>query len=155
MKTTRLFPVAFLLAGCATVERMNEQNAAARVQVAALQSQAVVGAEWARTQAAASVAQSQAMSDVATTVAWSAQLPWVVGLVCLTVVILAIIWWRVAVLATNGDYAQPRILPTSAEWAAMQDFARERGGQIVTTPDGDVMLDVDGRRSRLRIAQKR
>lgn len=154
MKTTRLFPVAFLLAGCATVERMNEQNAAARVQVAALQSQAVVGAEWARTQAAASVAQSQAMSDVARNAAWSAQLPWVVLAVCLTVVILAIIWWRGRVAErtiTQGSH----IIPPPPYWAAMQDFARERGGQIVTTPDGDVMLDVDGRRSRLRIAQKR
>lgn len=156
MRTIRLLPVAFLLAGCDSMVQMNAQSNAARVQVAALQSQAVVGAEWARTQAAASVAQSQAMSEVARTVAWSSQLPWVVMAVCATVIIVAMIYWRgrVAVGATGQAYPSATVLPPPAHRAAMQDFARAQGGQLVETPDGRILLQIDGRRRPLRITAK-
>ncbi len=164
MRTIRVFPVALLLAGCDSLVQMNANSNAARVQVAALQSQAIVGAEWARTQAAASVAQSQAMSEVARTVAWSSQLPWVVGAVCVTVIIVAILYWRgrVAVGATGPVYPPALYLPMPTPQAkvlpqqrkALQDFAREQGGQVVWTPEGTPLLQVDGQRRQLRITAK-
>lgn len=167
MTTIRLsvVPVALLLAGCDSMAQMNAANNDARVQIAALQSQAQVGAEWARTQAAASVAQSQAMSEVATNAAWASQLPWVVMAVCVTVVVLGYFWYR-----SRVDVYQPqaypqaqilppppptaRVLPTPEQWQAAQDFARTQGGQLVETPDGRILLQVDGRRRQLRITAK-
>lgn len=154
-------PVALLLAGCSEMVQMNAQTNAARVQVAALQSQAQVGAEWARTQAAASVAQSQAMSEVATNAAWASQLPWVVMAVCVTAIILGYFWYRSRVVTYQPQAQPPMVLPTQpaarvlpAQWQAAQDFAREQGGQLVETPDGRILLQVDGQRRQLRITAK-
>lgn len=152
---------ALLLAGCESMERMSANNAAARVNVAALQSQAVVGAEWARTQAVASAAQAQAMSEVARTVAWSSQLPWVIGLVCLTVIVVAIIYWRGRIAEQSVGSGQPRItvLPPPArvlppQRRAVEDFARAHGEQIAWTPEGKPLLQVDGQWRQLRITAK-
>ena len=157
----KFIPFTLLLAGCESMERMNANNAASRIQVAALQSQAVVGAEWARTQAAASVAQSQAMSEVATNAAWAAQLPWVVLALCLTVIAVAVIYWRGRVaVQLAGEYPQARILPPPAQvlprpqYKAMQDFAQAHGGQIVWTNGTPIFQQSDGRRRQLRITTK-
>jgi hypothetical protein len=158
-------PVALFVSGCDSMVQMNAQSNAARVQVAALQSQATVGAEWARTQAAASVAQAQAMSEVAQTVAWSSQLPWVVTACCLTVIVVAYIWYRSRVAYPPPTQPYPpaqilppppraKVLPTPAERQAALQFAHSHGGQVVWTPEGTPHLQVDGRRIPLRITAK-
>jgi uncharacterized protein YceK len=163
MKIRNVLPIALLLAGCDSMVQMNAQTNAARVQVAALQSQAVVGAEWARTQAAVSVAQANAMSEVATNAAWASQLPWVVMAVCVTVIVVAYIWYRSRVAyAPSYPHAQvlpppppaARVLPTPAERQAALEFAHQHGGQLVETPDGRLLMQIDGQRRPLRITAK-
>ena len=162
MKIVSLLPFALLLAGCESLETMNAANNAARVSVASWNAQAVIQAEQARTQAAIAVAQSQAMSEVARTVAWSAQLPWVIGLLCLTLVVVTYIYWRGRVAVQSAGQEPPRItvLPPPAraqlpQRRAVEDFARSHGGQIVWTPDGKpVFQQDDGRRRQLRITAK-
>ncbi len=160
MKTIRLLPIALLLSGCRSMERIAADSNQAEIQIAALRSQAVVGAEWARTQAAASVAQSQAMSEVSRNAAWAAQLPWVVMAICVTVVIVAYIWYRSRIAYAPVYEPGIHVLSSPAQalphpqYKAMREFAAAHGGQIVWTPDGKPLLQVDGKRRQLRITAK-
>lgn len=160
MAKIRLLPIALLLSGCDSMERIAADNNQADIQIAALRAQAIVGAEWARTQAAASVAQAEAMSEVSRNAAWAAQLPWVVMAVCVTVVIVAYIWYRSRIAFAPAHEPGIHVLPTPAQtlphpqYKAMQEFAQAHGGVIVWTPDGKPLLQVDGRRRQLRITAK-
>lgn len=163
MRILKLWPLPLLLAGCDSLERMNAANNETSVQIAALQSQAVVGAEWARTQAAASVAQSQAISEVARNAAWAAQLPWLVLAVCVTVVIVAYIWYRSRVVYQSSyppaqvlpSVPGVTILPTPAQrWAAL-NFAHKYGvNEVRWTPDGRPIVIINGEERTLRITAK-
>jgi len=154
---TRLFLLAPLLAGCQTLETMNASNNAARVNVAAHNAQAVIQAEQARAAGAIGVAQAGAMADVSINSIWAAQVPWVTVALCVTVVIVAYLWYRSRV----AYQPQPTILPPTAQVLppdqrrAMMEFARSHGGQLVTTPDGRPWVQLpDNRRVPLRITAK-
>lgn len=163
MRMTKLFPIALLLAGCDQAAQMNAANNATRVQVAALQSQADTTAAWIQGQTTLGVAQSQAMSEVATNAAWASQLPWVVMAVCVTVVIVTYIWYRSRMVVYQPQAQPPmilppmpsaRVLPTPAQRQAALDFAQQYGGQVVWTPDGTPLLQVNGQLRQLRITAK-
>lgn len=151
----KLLPVALLLSGCESLKTMNAANNAARVNVASWNAQAVIQAEQARTQAAIGVAQASAMADVSINAMWSAQVPWVVMAVCVTVIILAIFYWRGRIAVQRYEPTpQAHVLP-GPERQAIFDFAQAHGGQIVWTPEGKPLLQQDdGRRRRLRITAK-
>ncbi len=156
MKTISVLVSGLLLAGCDSMERISAGSQAARVSVASYNAQAVIQAEQARTQAAIGVAQASAMADVSVSAMWAAQAPWVVMAICVTVVIVAYLWYRSRVAYQPPVQVLPptiQVLPPDQR-QAMQAFARVHGGQIVWTPEGKPFLEVDGRRRQLRITAK-
>lgn len=155
MKTISVLVSGLLLAGCASVERISAGGQAARVSVAAYNAQAVVQAEQARTQAAIGVAQAQAMADVSVSSMWAAQVPWVVMALCLTAIVLAVLYWRGRVAVQTVGGADVAKVLSGVELRAMREFAAAQGGQIVWTPEGNPLLQVDGRRRALRIEMKK
>lgn len=158
MKIASLLALPFL-AGCDSMVRMNDSSNAARVQVASWNAHAVVQAEQARTNAAIGVAQARAMADVSVNAMWAAQIPWVIGALCITVIVVAIIYWQGRVAVIPRPTPTVHILPERKpamhpQYKAMQDFARANGGDIVWTPDGKPLLQVDGKRRQLRITAR-
>lgn len=151
----KLLPFAILLAGCESLKTMNAANNAARVSVASWNAQAIIQAEQARTQAAIGVAQASAMADVSINAMWAAQVPWIIVTVCLTTIILAILYWRGRISIEHQEQPSVKVLPPPSQYKAIQDFAQAHGGQIVWTPDGKPLLQSgDGRRRQLRITTK-
>lgn len=148
-------PIALLLAGCESLKTMNAANNAAKMSVASWNAQAVIQAEQARTQAAIGVAQASAMADVSINAMWAAQVPWVVMALCVTLIIVAVIYWRGRIAIEHQEQPSVKILPPSSQYKVIQDFAQAHGGQIVWTPDGKPLLQQDdGRRRQLRITAK-
>ena len=154
---TRLFLLAPLLAGCQSLETMNASTNAAGVNIAAYSAQADIGVANANANAAIGVAQAGAMADVSINSMWAAQIPWVTVAICVTVVIVAYLWYRSRVAYQPPvEVLRPtvQVLPPDQR-RAMMEFARAHGGQLVISPDGRPRLQLpDGKRAPLRITTK-
>ena len=113
-------------------------------------------AEQARTQAAIGVAQAAAMADVSVNSVWAAQAGWIVMALCITAIILAILYWRGRVAVQTGVLPPTVRVLSVAERHAMREFAVAHDGQIVYTPEGKPLLQLsDGKRRALQITQRR